>query len=175
MTFCSFIVGALGTERVAMQIQTDLAMKHGEEGTLHVEGEELLRLVQVGRRRPVQRLRGGPLEPRARGQGLRRVTRRTNVTLQDLKSNGLFSKIFSEEYEEVVLYLGISVQLVVVHPGGEEGGSLDGRARVILEDGGHVARRGELHDGVHHPPAVLFARERDTFKYCKSFEVLCDA
>ena len=47
------------------------------------------------------------------------------------------------------------MQLVVVHPGGEEGGGLDGRARVVLEDGGHVARRGELHDGVHHPPAVL--------------------
>ena len=69
-----------------MSIQTDLAVKHGEEGTLHVEGEELLRLVQVGRRRPVQGLRGGPLEPRAGGQGLRRVTRRPNVTLQDLKA-----------------------------------------------------------------------------------------
>ena len=69
-----------------MSIQTDLAVKHGEEGTLHVEREELLRLVQVGRRRPVQRLRGGPLEPRAGGQGLRRVTRRPNVTLQDLKA-----------------------------------------------------------------------------------------
>ena len=67
-------------------------MKHGEEGTLHVEGEELLRLVQVGRRCPVQRLRGGPLEPRAGGQGLRRVTRCTDVTLQDLKSHGIFSR-----------------------------------------------------------------------------------
>ena len=47
------------------------------------------------------------------------------------------------------------MQLVVVHPGGEDGGGLDGRPRVVLEDGGHVARRGELHDGVHHPPTVL--------------------
>ena len=47
------------------------------------------------------------------------------------------------------------MQLVVVHPGGEDGGGLDGRPRVVLEYGGHVARRRELHDGVHHPPAVL--------------------
>lgn len=87
-----------------MQIHTDLAMKHGEEGTLHVEGEELLRLVQVGRRRPVQRLRGGPLESRARGQGLRRVTRRTNVTLQDLKAMVRYMKFSNFTFDNNIIY-----------------------------------------------------------------------
>ena len=61
-------------------------MKYGQEWTLHVEGEELLRLVKVRRRRSVERLRGGPLEPGARGQRLRRVPGRAYVALEDLNA-----------------------------------------------------------------------------------------
>ena len=64
--------------------ETDLAVEHGQERTLHVEREELLRLVQVRRRRPVEWLRGGPLQSRARRQRLRRVPRCADVALENL-------------------------------------------------------------------------------------------
>ena len=47
------------------------------------------------------------------------------------------------------------MQLVVIHPGGENGGGLDVWSRIVLEDRGHVAGRCKLHDGAQHPPAVL--------------------
>ena len=60
-------------------------MEHGQERTLHVEREELLRLVEVRGRGPVERLRGGPLESRARRKRLRRVPRCADVALEDLQ------------------------------------------------------------------------------------------